>query len=75
MFQKSAERILGDESFVEQMLSKAQKQMEQKYTLMAQGYDLEKIAERVTALMELEASDIWAECEERKRAAARNMLC
>ena len=38
-------------------------------------YDLEKIAERVTALMELEASDIWAECEERKRAAARNMLC
>ena len=49
MFQKSDERILGDGDFVEQVLSATQEQMERKYTLMAQGYDLDKIVERISS--------------------------
>jgi len=43
MFQKSDECILGDGDIVEQMLSATRQQMERKYTLMAQGYNLRKL--------------------------------
>jgi len=75
MFQKSDERILGDGDFVEQVLTATQEQMERKYTLMAQGYDLDKIVERISALMNLEPSEIRAEGKERRRVAARSLLC
>ncbi len=64
MFQKSDACILGDGDFVEQMLSATRQQMERKYTLMAQGYDLDKIAERISSLMNLEPSEIRAEGKE-----------
>lgn len=52
-----------------------QEQMERKYTLMAQGYDLDKIIERISSLMNLEPSEIRAESKERRRVAARSLLC
>jgi len=75
IFQKSDERILGDGDFVEQVLSAAQEQMERKYMLMAQGYDLDKIVERISSLMNLEPSEIWAAGKVRRRVAARSLLC
>jgi len=75
MLQKSDERILGDGDFVEQVLSASREQMERKYTLMAKGYDLDKVTDRVSTLMNLERSDIWAAGKERKRVAARSLLC
>jgi REP-associated tyrosine transposase len=75
MFQKSDERILGDGDFVTQVLSEAQEQMEQKYALQAQGYDLEKIAQRVSSIMDLEPPDIFKYGKERRRVAARSLFC
>ena len=75
MFQKSDERILGSGDFVERVLSEAQEQMDRKYALGAQGYDLDKIAARVADLMGLEAFEIWSLGRERRRVQARSLLC
>jgi REP element-mobilizing transposase RayT len=74
-FQKSDERILGNGAFVERVLSDVRDQMEQKYPLVAQGYNLEKITKRVSVLMNLKPSEIREEGKERRRVAARSLLC
>lgn len=73
--QKADERILGDGDFVEQALAQAQEQIEKKYILQASGYDLDKVASRVSKVMGIELSEVWAEGRERKRVAARSLLC
>ena len=75
MFQKSDERILGDGDFVERVLSMAQEQMEKKYALIAKGFDLDKIASKVSDLLQIEPSAIWARSKERKRVKARSLFC
>ena len=74
-FQKFDERILGDGDFVEKVLSSAQEQMEKRYDLVSKGYDIDKIASKVSDLLELDPSDIWAPGKERKRVKARSLLC
>ena len=44
---RSDERILGDGNFVDQVLSVAEEQMEQRNLLISQGYNLKMTAERV----------------------------
>ena len=75
MFEKSDERILGDGDFVEQVLSAAEEQMEKRYRLQAKGYDLDKLASRVCDVMHLEPAELWAPGKERKRVAAKSLLC
>ena len=53
IFQKTDERIWGDGDFVDQVLSEMKEQMEQKYAFLAGGMDVDKIAQRVSALMEV----------------------
>jgi len=59
MFEKSDERIHGYGNFVEQMLSTAEEQMEQRNLLKSKGYDLKMTAKRVCSVMNLEPSEIW----------------
>jgi len=75
LFEKSDERVLGDGDFVEDVLSAAQEQMEKSYALVANGYDLDKIASKVSDLMQLNSFEIWAPGKERKRVEARSLLC
>jgi len=75
MFEKSDERILGDGDFVDQVLSLAKEQMEQRNLLISQGYDLKMIAERVCSVMNLEPSEIWKTGKIRSRVAARSLVC
>ena len=75
MFEKSDERILGDEDFVDQVLSGAEGQMEQRNFLISKGYNLEVIAERVCSVMNLDRSEIWKIGKARRRVAARSLLC
>ena len=75
IFEKSDERILGDGDFVDQVLSAAKEQMEKKYKLVAEGYDLDKIASKVCDVMQLEPFNIWATGKERTRVEARSLLC
>ena len=75
LFEKPDERILGDGDFVDQVLSLAKEQMEQKNLLISQGYDLKMIAERVCSVMNLEPSEIWKIGKIRSRVAARSLVC
>ena len=75
VFEKSDERILGDGDFVEEVLAAAQEEMDKRYRLAAQGYDLDTIASKVCDMMDLEASSLWAPGKERKRVEARSVLC
>jgi putative transposase len=75
VFEKSDERILGDGDFVEQVLVAAQEQMEKRYRLAAEGYDLDTIGSKVCDMMDVEASSLWAPGKERKRVEARSVLC
>ena len=75
MFQKSDERILGNSDFVEKALAGAQEQMERRYRLKSPGFDLQKLAERVSQLLAVDASEVFAPGKQRKRSAARSLLC
>jgi hypothetical protein len=75
IFEKSDERILGDGDFVNQVLLTAKEEIEKKYKLAAQGYDLDKITSKVCDVMQLEQFNIWATGKQRTLVEARSLLC
>ncbi len=75
IFQKSDERILGDGDFVEQVLLQAREQMERRHKVRAQGFNLDKVAERVCEVLELDKSNLWTAGKDRNRVRARSLFC
>jgi len=75
IFHKFDERILGSGDFAEYILSAAQEKMEEKYRLAAQGYDMDKVAARVSELLGIKPTEIWKLGKERRRVEARSLLC
>ena len=75
IFQKSDERILGDGDFVEQVLSTAQERFARKYELESKGFDLNKVAEKVSAFVGVKPSDLRGPNKERIRVKARSLFC
>ena len=75
MFEKSDERILGDGNFVNHALAMAEEQLERTNLLISRGYNLEKIADHVSVVMYIDASEIWKSGKSRRRVAARSLLC
>lgn len=53
----------------------AEEQLQQEYRMQAEGYDVEKIIERVAELMEIPSEEIVTPGKGRKRTKARSMLC
>ena len=43
--------------------------------MVGEGYDLNKIVSKVSGLMHLEPSEVWAAGKEPKRVEARSLLC
>jgi len=74
-YQKGDERILGGSTFVEQVLSQANEQMEQKYRLAAEGFDLDWAVERVAELMDMSPEDVMDSGKGRRCVQARGILC
>lgn len=74
-FYKSDERILGDSAFVEEVLQSARERMERKYAVQSLGVDLDELATIVAKRMDIEPSLVFAPGKERKRVAARSLLC
>ena len=74
-YQKGDERILGDGDFVGKTLKAANEAMERKYALRAQGVDLDKIANRVANLLEMDAEEIWAPGKYSNIVRGRSLLC
>ena len=49
--------------------------MKKRYDLITKGYDVDKIASKVSELMKIDPSDIWAPGKEPIRVKARSLLC
>lgn len=74
-YMKGDERILGDSDYVDEILDAAKESLQRKYQLKTQGLDLDKVAERVAALLKLPVEAVWATGKHHKTVAARSLLC
>jgi chromosomal replication initiation ATPase DnaA len=72
---KGDERILGDSEYVAEVLRAAEECLKRKYQLKTQGLDVDRIAERVAALLGLPVEAVWAAGKHRGTVAARSLLC
>jgi putative transposase len=72
---KGDERILGDGEFVESVLVQVEESLERKFDLKANGYDFEKVVDRVAKLMGLKRDEVLAPGKYEKIVAARSLLC
>jgi chromosomal replication initiation ATPase DnaA len=72
---KGDERILGDSDFVEAVLKEADEQLERQYRLKAEGFDLEQVAERVAAVMNIPLEFVWEKSRRPIVVEARDLLC
>jgi len=75
IYEKSDERILGDGDFVEQVLEAAQERLNRKYALQAEGYDLDKVVEKVAEVLDINPFEVLAPGKERSRVQARSLFC
>ena len=72
---KSDERVLGDSDFVERVLKAADEFLERKYQLKSQGYDIDKIADRVAEIYSIKPEEIFQPGKQPTKAKARSLLC
>jgi REP element-mobilizing transposase RayT len=72
---KGDERILGDGEFAQSVLDAAKEQYEERYRLQAQGYDLDKVAKRVSTLLGIKPAQVWAPGKHPLTVKARSLLC
>jgi len=72
---KSDERILGDGDFTQTVLEEAQERLEERYRLQAQGYELDKVAIRVSSELGIDPEQVWRPGKHRLTVKARSLLC
>jgi len=75
IFYKSDERILGDSDFVENVLTKADEEMERKYALQAAGLDLGGLAEIIAGITEVKPSRVFNPLEKIDTECGREAFC
>jgi putative transposase len=71
----SDERILGDSEFVDSVLSQAEEKYERYYELKRQGYNLDRIAERVAKIYGMEPREIMSRGKQPRKVKARSLFC
>ena len=72
---KSDERILGESSFVEQVLSAANERMDRRYQLQARGFTFEILVEKVAQWLKVETEEVLRAGKQPLRVKARDLLC
>jgi REP element-mobilizing transposase RayT len=72
---KGDERILGDGEFTQSVLDSAKEHVEQRYRLKAQGYNLDKVTQRVSTVLEVESEQVWVPGKHPMTVKARSLLC
>jgi len=72
---KSDERILGDGEFTQFVLDKAKERLEERYRLQAQGYDLNKVALRVSSELGIDPAQVWSYGKHPLTVKARSLFC
>lgn len=70
----SDERILGDGDFVSQTLEQAEEQMQRQERLKKEGWDIEKVAKKVCALLSVDIKDIKRLSKRSKIAQAKSLV-
>ena len=75
MHLKGDERILGDSDFVKEVLAEHKEQFERRYWLKAQGYDIDRVVEKVAEVFEIEPEEIWKPGNQPLRVKARSLVC
>jgi hypothetical protein len=66
---------LGDGDFVGRVLATAEEAMGKSYSLRARGFDLARIASRVSEVLGAKPEEVWAEGKYRRTVEARSLLC
>ncbi len=69
------ERILGESDFVKKVLSEQKEQFERRYRLKAQGYDINRIVQKVAEVYEIEPEEIWKPGNQPLRVKAGSLVC
>ncbi len=72
---KGDERILGDTSFVLDLLARAEERMTRRYEMKQSGIDMAAIEERVCQLFGMRPKDLYARGRRRKLVEARSVFC
>lgn len=72
---KSDERVLGDSDFVERVLKVADESLERKYHLKSQGYDIDKLADRVADIFSIDPEVIFQPGKQSIKVKARSLFC
>jgi REP element-mobilizing transposase RayT len=73
--QKGDERILGDGDFVEEVLRKSEEQLEKRFRLEREGFDFDRVVDRVAGLLRISPAEVLAKGKKRQTVAARSLLC
>ena len=71
----SDERILGDSDFVDSVISQSEEQYERRHKLKRQGFDLDRIAKRVTEVLDMEPDEVFSKGRQKRKVKARSLLC
>jgi putative transposase len=72
---KGDQRILGDSRYVTDALLESEEDLSRRYRLRGRRCSFEKVAERVSALLDLEKDYITGRGRQRDRVRARGLLC
>lgn len=72
---KGDERILGDSEFTQSVLDEAIEQLKERFRLQAQGYDLDKVTQRVSSELGIDPQQVWASGKCPITVKARSLLC
>jgi putative transposase len=72
---KGDERILGDGDFVESVLRAGNERLERRSRLQAEGYDFDRLAQRVAKLFEMPIGEVLRKGRYVRTVAARSVLC
>lgn len=72
---KSDERILGDEDFVDSLLSEAGEKLDRRYEVKRSGYDLETTARRAAEVCGTSTDDIFSRSKQNAKVKARSVFC
>ena len=71
----SDERILGDSTFVDAVLSQATEKYERRYELRRRGYDLDRIAEKAAEIYGMTPREILSRGKQQRKVKARSLCC
>lgn len=72
---KGRDRMKGDGEFVMNILFEADERMDRRYELKSLGYDLEKPAQRVGEIYQIEREDLYSKSRQKIQAEARSVFC